>query len=216
MPREGRQADTLPLLRSDASGRVGGPVRCARLGRHATARRRSPAASSWIGTEAWVSHARRRRSPLALSATSRAGLCGRSEPEREAHGDHRCAPGVDGVDDLGVVDPLEVDAGDCRGRKGSRPPRTARLLVPAASMAVPPPPLTNENPSASSHDPPLGLALPADGAAPRRPATDVEPLCRHFPKTRRRFTGQPRLDAAARAALVSRCDTLLCVVHYRS
>jgi hypothetical protein len=29
-----------------------------------------------------------------------------------AHRDHRCAPGVDGVDDLGVVDALKVDGRD--------------------------------------------------------------------------------------------------------
>src|SRR5215216_7677046 len=32
--------------------------------------------------------------------------------ERAVYGDHRRAPGVDGVDDLGVVDALEVDRGD--------------------------------------------------------------------------------------------------------
>src|SRR5215212_5821743 len=35
-----------------------------------------------------------------------------SETERGAHRDHRRAAGVDGVDDLGVVDALEVDRGD--------------------------------------------------------------------------------------------------------
>src|SRR3954463_12800013 len=35
-----------------------------------------------------------------------------SETERGAHRDHRCAAGVDGVDDLGVVDAVEVDRGD--------------------------------------------------------------------------------------------------------
>src|SRR5215204_689657 len=33
-------------------------------------------------------------------------------PERAVSGDHRGAAGVDGVDDLGVVDALEVDRGD--------------------------------------------------------------------------------------------------------
>src|SRR5215211_2657896 len=33
-------------------------------------------------------------------------------PERAIDGDHRRAAGVDGVDDLGVVDALEVDRGD--------------------------------------------------------------------------------------------------------
>src|SRR4051794_21797084 len=35
-----------------------------------------------------------------------------SETERGAHWDHWRAAGVDGVDDLGVVDALEVDRGD--------------------------------------------------------------------------------------------------------
>jgi hypothetical protein len=35
-----------------------------------------------------------------------------SEPERCADWDHRRSAGVDGVDDLGVVDALEVDRGD--------------------------------------------------------------------------------------------------------
>src|SRR3954454_6666285 len=34
------------------------------------------------------------------------------EPERGADRDHRGAAGVDGVDDLGVVDPLKIDRGD--------------------------------------------------------------------------------------------------------
>src|SRR3989337_157066 len=33
-------------------------------------------------------------------------------PERAVYGDHRRAAAVDGVDDLGVVDALEVDRGD--------------------------------------------------------------------------------------------------------
>src|SRR5215218_11291946 len=32
--------------------------------------------------------------------------------ERAVYGDHRRAAGVDGVDDLGVVDALEIDRGD--------------------------------------------------------------------------------------------------------
>jgi hypothetical protein len=32
--------------------------------------------------------------------------------ERAVDGDHRCAAGVEGVDDLGVVDALELDRGD--------------------------------------------------------------------------------------------------------
>src|SRR5215216_6117296 len=35
-----------------------------------------------------------------------------SRRERAVYGDHRRAAGVDGVDDLGVVDALEVDRGD--------------------------------------------------------------------------------------------------------
>jgi hypothetical protein len=35
-----------------------------------------------------------------------------SEPERGADRDHGLAAGVDGLDDLGVVDALEVDRGD--------------------------------------------------------------------------------------------------------
>src|SRR5688500_6772112 len=37
---------------------------------------------------------------------------GGSEPQRCADGDHRSAPGVDGVNDLAAVDALQVDAGD--------------------------------------------------------------------------------------------------------
>src|SRR5947208_1196730 len=37
---------------------------------------------------------------------------GSLEPERCADWDHRSAAGVDGVDDLAVVDPVEVDRGD--------------------------------------------------------------------------------------------------------
>src|SRR5918994_6831190 len=33
-------------------------------------------------------------------------------PKRAVYGDHRRAAGVDGVDDLGVVDALEIDRGD--------------------------------------------------------------------------------------------------------
>jgi hypothetical protein len=36
----------------------------------------------------------------------------RSEPQGCADGDHWRAAGVDGLDDLGVVDPLQVDGGD--------------------------------------------------------------------------------------------------------
>src|SRR5215207_475285 len=35
-----------------------------------------------------------------------------SRRERAVYGDHGCAAGVDGVDDLGVVDALGVDRGD--------------------------------------------------------------------------------------------------------
>src|SRR5215212_8730553 len=35
-----------------------------------------------------------------------------SAPERAVYGDHRRAAGVDGVDDLGVVDALQIDRGD--------------------------------------------------------------------------------------------------------
>ena len=35
-----------------------------------------------------------------------------SRRERAVYGDHRRAAGVDGVDDLGVIDALEIDRGD--------------------------------------------------------------------------------------------------------
>src|SRR5215207_9347849 len=49
---------------------------------------------------------------LALCATSSAATLSWSEANRRADWDHRSAAGVDGVDDLGVVDSLEIDAGD--------------------------------------------------------------------------------------------------------
>jgi hypothetical protein len=48
----------------------------------------------------------------------------RSESERGADRDHRGAAAVDGVDDLGVVDALEVDRGDVPST--SRPPTRNR------------------------------------------------------------------------------------------
>src|SRR5580692_4731763 len=39
-------------------------------------------------------------------------MCWSLEPESDAGGHHWWGSGVDGVDDLGVVDALEVDAGD--------------------------------------------------------------------------------------------------------
>jgi hypothetical protein len=52
----------------------------------------------------------RRDAPLLLRATS--GSPRASETKRDADGDRRCAAGVYGLDDLGVVDALEVDRGD--------------------------------------------------------------------------------------------------------
>src|SRR4051794_2476238 len=49
-----------------------------------------------------------RSSPALREERRRVGL----EPKRCADRDHRRAAGVDGVDDLGVVDPLKVDRGD--------------------------------------------------------------------------------------------------------
>jgi hypothetical protein len=50
-----------------------------------------------------------RAAPVRPTATSAwAGL----DAESGAGGDHRCLAGVDGGDDLGAVDPLEIDGGD--------------------------------------------------------------------------------------------------------
>lgn len=65
---------------------------------------------------------------------------GRSEPKRRADRDHRRAAGVDGVDDLGVVDPLEVDRGD-------------------AEVAVPKLPLNDEKRHRASADSALSLIV---------------------------------------------------------
>jgi hypothetical protein len=48
---------------------------------------------------------------LSHCATSSAGGRLSSEPKRRADRDHRRATGVDGFDDLGVVDALEIDRG---------------------------------------------------------------------------------------------------------
>src|ERR671925_1321961 len=49
---------------------------------------------------------------LLLRASSGCPRAIRSQPERHADRDHRCASGVDGLDDLAAVDALEVDTGD--------------------------------------------------------------------------------------------------------
>src|SRR3954452_20583710 len=48
---------------------------------------------------------------------------------------------------------------------------------------------------------PRALRCPRRGLTPRRPATGVEPLCRHFPTTSLLFTGQPRRQAAHAVAV---------------
>src|SRR5215212_6463367 len=52
------------------------------------------------------------RGPAARKSPAPAPPVAALAPERAVDGDHRCAAGVDGVDDLGVVDALEVDGGD--------------------------------------------------------------------------------------------------------
>jgi hypothetical protein len=46
------------------------------------------------------------------------------------------------------------------------------------------PPLSDENPTWVSAALPRALRCPRRGLTPRRPATDVEPLCTHFPTSR--------------------------------
>jgi hypothetical protein len=54
-----------------------------------------------------------------------------SESQRRAQGHHRCSAGVDGLDDLGVVDALEVPSGSASCQTGNIP-SARRYPAPAA------------------------------------------------------------------------------------
>ena len=60
-----------------------------------------------------LSRALRCSNPRVLQcATEQRRARKRSEPQRHADGDHRCASGVDGLDDLAAVDALQVNGRD--------------------------------------------------------------------------------------------------------
>ena len=91
---------------------------------------------------------------------------------------------------------------------GPRP--TGRTPFPDSLPGRRRPPLRDEIRSRAAPTLPRALRYPRRGLTPRRPATGVERLCRHFSKPSPPFTGQPlaRSDISTRSARTPRLSHL--------
>ena len=122
-----------------------------------------------------------------------------SEAQRAVDGHHRGAAGVDGVDDLGVVDALEVDRGDAEvGAPAWRATRRSSVRAAAAAQGRPRvAPVTTQDSGPTGSETRAWSQGRCGIRRPRRGHVRAAAPCRRPPSLARHAAGIPRRKAAA-------------------